>query len=250
MVQGAEYIASAYVRQGLMPVAPFLPTVVITIRTLEIFRAAALRCPRLTIHVFVHAICDIHGAPPRPYLSTQFRIAFDLYLGIRAEVDKRVQVVLGCDTPNWRLKNACPACLYTLEGEERILHPILCTYDGNNSLSRNELRTREDFDAEGNAIPGVSREHRDERVAPGDYYLSRDEVNRWAKEGLEEMMKSFVPGSELPDEGDGCSERWQNMREDVTSRAYGMYDETGIFPALCRHGFVLVIVDMIKSGEL
>ncbi|KAJ7748011.1 hypothetical protein B0H14DRAFT_3897197 [Mycena olivaceomarginata] len=40
------------------------------------------------------------------------------------------------------------------------------------------------------------------------------------------------------------------MREDVTARAYGMYDETGIFPALCRHGFVLVVVDMIQSGEL
>ncbi|KAJ7707096.1 hypothetical protein B0H16DRAFT_1668077 [Mycena metata] len=34
------------------------------------------------------------------------------------------------------------------------------------------------------------------------------------------------------------------MKEDATARAYGMYDEMGIFPALCRHGFVLVIVDM------
>ncbi|KAJ6518121.1 hypothetical protein C8R47DRAFT_1205193 [Mycena vitilis] len=40
------------------------------------------------------------------------------------------------------------------------------------------------------------------------------------------------------------------MKEDVTSRAYGMYDETGFFPALCRHGFVLKVVDMVKSGEL
>jgi hypothetical protein len=40
------------------------------------------------------------------------------------------------------------------------------------------------------------------------------------------------------------------MKEDVTAWAYGMYDETGIFPVLCRHGFMLVIVDMVKSGEL
>lgn len=29
-----------------------------------------------------------------------------------------------------------------------------------------------------------------------------------------------------------------------------MYDETGIFLSLCRHGFVLLVTDMIKSGEL
>ena len=40
------------------------------------------------------------------------------------------------------------------------------------------------------------------------------------------------------------------MREEITSRALGMYDETGIFLSLCRHGFVLVVLDMIQSGEL
>ncbi|KAJ7138730.1 hypothetical protein C8R43DRAFT_955208 [Mycena crocata] len=40
------------------------------------------------------------------------------------------------------------------------------------------------------------------------------------------------------------------MKEDVTSRVYGMYDGTGVFPTLCRYGFCLIMVDMIKSGEL
>lgn len=233
-----------------MPVAPYTPTAVITLRTLEIFRAASLRCPRLTIHAFVRTVCDLHGTAPRPYLSTQFRIAFDLYLAIRGIVDSRVQVALGRNTPNWRLKNVCPACLYKLQGEVPIPLPFLCTFDGNNSLSRFEIKTREEIDEDGNVAPGKSREHGDDRVASGDYYLSREEVNKWAKEGLDDLMKEFTPGSELPDEGDGCAERWQNMRENITSRAYGMYDETGIFPALCRHGFVLVIVDMVKSGEM
>ena len=90
----------------------------------------------------------------------------------------------------------------------------------------------------------------DDRVAPGDYYIPRAEVDKWLKEGMEELMKGFVPGSEDEDEGGGCDERWQNMKEDVTARAYGMYDETGFFPCLCRHSFVLVVVDMVKSGEL
>ncbi|KAJ7835462.1 hypothetical protein B0H14DRAFT_2590286 [Mycena olivaceomarginata] len=64
----------------------------------------------------VRALCDIHGVAPRPWLGAQFSAAFDAYLAIRAEVDRRVQVALGRDTPHWRLKNSCPCCLYKLEG--------------------------------------------------------------------------------------------------------------------------------------
>lgn len=37
---------------------------------------------------------------------------------------------------------------------------------------------------------------------------------------------------------------------DITTRMWGIFDETGVFLALCRHGFVLVIVDMVQSGEM
>jgi hypothetical protein len=52
------------------------------------------------------------------------------------------------------------------------------------------------------------------------------------------------------DNEDGCTERWQNMKEDIVGRAWGMFDETGFFLSLCRHGFVLIIADMVMSGEL
>ncbi|KAJ7803082.1 hypothetical protein B0H14DRAFT_3778815 [Mycena olivaceomarginata] len=234
-----------------MPTAPYLPNVAITIRTLEIFRVMQLCCPRLGVQAFVRALCDIRGVPPRPYLGAQFSVAFDVYLAIRAEVDKRTQVALGRDTPNWRLKNACPCCLYKLEGEAVLHIPLLCTFDGNNSLKRFWRQEREWVDDSGVAVPGASKERRDDRVAPGDRYLPREEVERWAKEGLEELMKGFEPGTGVDDpDDDGCDERWANMKEDVTARAYGMYDETGFFPCLCRHSFLLVAVDMVKSGEL
>ncbi|KAJ7113683.1 hypothetical protein C8R43DRAFT_1091391 [Mycena crocata] len=235
-----------------MPVSPSRPEVVLTIRTLEVFRRMSLRCPRLGIQAFVRALCDIHHVPPRPYLSIQFTVAFDLYLALRTAADKRVQVALGRDAPNWRLKNACPSCTYKLEGEPELLIPILGTIDGNNSLSRFWRRAREEVGEDGDTIPGKSRERQDDRPPPGDRYLPREEVEKWSRENLAELMKAFPPPEEEGGEEDdsGCSERWQNMKEDVTARAYGMYDETGIFPALCRHGFCLIIVDMIKSGEL
>ncbi|KAF9033503.1 hypothetical protein BDZ89DRAFT_896752, partial [Hymenopellis radicata] len=40
------------------------------------------------------------------------------------------------------------------------------------------------------------------------------------------------------------------MKADLVAKMWGIFEETGIFLALCRHGFVLVVADMIKSGEL
>jgi hypothetical protein len=252
LVVGDRFVSSGCIRQGWMPVAAYFPTMVITLHALEVYRVASLRCPRLGIQPFVRSLCDIHGVAPRPWLASQFSVAFDVYLAIRAEVDKRVQVALGCNTPDWRLKNACPACLYKLEGETPLIIPLLTTMDGNNSLSRFELRNWEEVHEDGTTVPGSSKERPDDRTLPGDYYLSRVEVDKCAKEGLEDLMKGFVPdtGEGEEEEEDGCTERWQNMKEDVTARSWGMYDETGIFPALCRHGFVLVVADMVKSGEL
>jgi hypothetical protein len=101
------------------------------------------------------------------------------------------------------------------------------------------------------SVPGASKERCDTCQAPGNHYLSRDEVDVWAKDEVDEVMRGFVQGAgEDEDEGVGCEKHWENMKEDVTARVWGMYDEMGIFPALCRHGFVLVVVDMVQSGEL
>jgi hypothetical protein len=40
------------------------------------------------------------------------------------------------------------------------------------------------------------------------------------------------------------------MKDEITKKMWGIFDETGIFLALCRHGFCLVIADMVMSGEL
>ncbi|KAJ7723101.1 hypothetical protein DFH07DRAFT_759653 [Mycena maculata] len=222
--------------QGYFPCSSDNPTVVLTTRVLEVFRVTRLRCPRLAIQPFVKSLCDIHSIPFRPYLSTQFSIAFDLFLETLSIVEKQVQVLLGRDKPDWRLKNVCPACTYKLEGEPFLHLPMLGCEDGNNSLSWFHRRQREE-----DGSVGASREREDVHKVPGDYYLSLDEVNKWGKEELEELMK---------EDDDGCSDRWQNMKEQVTAKAWGMYDETGVFLSLCCHGFVLMVTDMIQSGKL
>jgi len=48
----------------------------------------------------------------RPYLRDQFAMALDVYLEMDQRIADRVKVVLARHEPDWRIKNACPACNY------------------------------------------------------------------------------------------------------------------------------------------
>ncbi|KAF8198229.1 hypothetical protein K438DRAFT_1584329, partial [Mycena galopus ATCC 62051] len=238
---GGAGVPAALIMQGLVPCSPWSPTVAIATRVLELYRTTHVRCPQLAIQAFVKSLCDLHGVPYRPYLHEQFSIAYDLYLEIRRQTDARVNAALGRDTPNWRLKHACPACMYKLEGEDALIFSILTTMDGNDSLKR-VLRHAKTDGSEQEPTLGPSKEREDSRDSGEDYFLTREQVDKWAKGRVADI---------LPTDADNpCSDRWKNMINDVTSRMWGIFDETGIFLGLCRHGFVLVVADMVRSGEL
>ncbi|KAJ7043626.1 hypothetical protein C8F04DRAFT_1251032 [Mycena alexandri] len=244
-------VAAALIKQGLFPCAPYQPSVVITARTLEFFRVTHARCPRLAIQTFVKSLCDLHGGPFRPYLSQQFSISFDLYLEIRRRTRYRVLATLGRLGKEWRLKHVCPCCTYELVDDPDMTFSMLATFDGNESLRRvvrnvSNADGSVDVDDEGEAVPQKSKERADNRDAGEGYFVDRGEVDKWSKTKLANLL----PTDEVPGEGVPCSDRWKNMINDVTSKMWGIFDETGIFLALCRHGFVLLLADMIRSGEL
>jgi len=136
---------------------------------------------------------------------------------------------------------------------------MLYTVDGNDSLKRvlwREAAPEPTAQApvaeapatmEGVAQPllGASSEVQDSRTAGRGVYLTREQVDEWAKEVLMEE----VPGFDFDDDNP-CAERWQNMKTELTAKMWGIFEETGLFLALCRHGFVLILVDMVRSGEL
>lgn len=250
MIQSHEddcYWSCSLVRSGLFPCSPGLATVGISTRALEVFRIQSLRCPRFSIKSFVKSLCDVQGVPFKPYLQVQFSIAFDLYLDVLARIHDRVQAALGRDSPNWRLANACPCCLYRVEGEPELRFRLLGTWDGNNSLKRLRRTERvEPIDEGDQRDLGESKEHVDTRVGGGDYFLSREEVDVWSKESIKEMSS----GQAEETEENPCAERWKNLSEELTAKMWGVYEETGVFLSLCRHSFVLLITDMVMSGEL
>ncbi|KAG2124204.1 hypothetical protein DEU56DRAFT_923609 [Suillus clintonianus] len=214
-------ISSALVRQGVMPCSPISPTVGITTEALDLYRVAHLRSPQLSIQAFVKTMCDLHGVSFHRHLSRQFSIAFDLYLQVRRSVAAMVAESL-------RRKHACPACTYKLTDEPELTFSLLYAMDGNDSLKR-VLRRSLDTDES----LGTSSELPTGQQLASDRYLSRTFVDQFARD-------STTAGDE----------RWKNMDDTKTKKAWGIYDETGIFVAVCRHGFSLLVADMVQSGEL
>lgn len=47
-----------------------------------------------------------------------------------------------------------------------------------------------------------------------------------------------------------CTDRWTNLANESQKKMWGVFEETGIFVGACRHGVVMAICDMIRSGEL
>jgi hypothetical protein len=189
----AHGLAAVCVRHGLIPCSPHNPSLAITIRTIEIYRIFHLRCPRLSILAFIRGIHDLQlKAPATHLIDEQFSIAFDLYSAIRREVRGRIMKALGRDAPEWRLRHACPCCLYRLKEEKKLRFTMLLTMDGNNSAKRIPRRRENDEGAT------ISIERLDERLGGEGYFLLREEIERWANE-VTSSVHSKVCVSVYPD---------------------------------------------------
>lgn len=181
--------------------------------------------------------------PFKSYLSRQFSIALDLYISIRHAVDRDVQIALARNTPDWRLKNLCPPCTYRVDGEDSLKFSMMYTIDGNDSLKRILRRETAPESLPDATVPalGASSEVFDNRQTESECYLTREEVDRWSKEKLGDLIDE--------EDDNPCAERWRNMKTEITARMWGIFEETGLFLSLCRHGFVLLLADMVRSGE-
>lgn len=102
-------------------------------------------------------------------------------MDILEKTRNKVLETLKRDQPLWRVKNTCPTCSYKLHNEKELILKTLVTMDGNNSLKRlrRDGAGKEASDAQQSrcALP-------DSRSAPGDYYLSRAEVDAWSKDAI------------------------------------------------------------------
>ena len=140
----------------------------------------------------------------------------------------------------------------------------LWAHDGNNSLKR--------------VLPFGNRKAADARVFDGsDYFLPRSFVDEFANEVKStgnshrhrELRSSGVDSEDEDDTGyddadqggdptdgavastaDHCVKNWKAAAADEKKRTWAIFDETGIYASACRHGLILWICDMVRSGEL
>lgn len=49
---------------------------------------------------------------------------------------------------------------------------------------------------------------------------------------------------------DVCVEHWRSAGPEARKKMFALFAIAGIFIAVCRHGHLLAICDMIRSGEL
>jgi hypothetical protein len=71
---------------------------------------------------------------------------------------------------------------------------MLYTMDGNDSLRRVLRRSPSDDDE----TLGASCEHTGDRQVPGDHYLSREYVDKWAEGVLQDMNGTLYKSSHSP----------------------------------------------------
>ncbi|KAI9059827.1 hypothetical protein FKP32DRAFT_1613970 [Trametes sanguinea] len=242
----------AMAAQGYLATSPISPSLAITFNTLEHFRLLRLRKPSFSIEAFAKVLCDSYALPYHRRYRTALSDCFDIYLAILRVIEKRVNKALKRDTPDWRALNSCPACCYELEGEPPLIFRRILALDGNNSLKRvakfgdHEVADTREFDE-------------------SDYYLSTSFVDQYK----DEVKNGGAAAPDVPDgdqdqESDPsddessddqhdvhhCTRNWKAAARDEDKKMWGIFDESGIFACACRHGFVLWISDMIKSGEL
>jgi hypothetical protein len=140
--------------------------------------------------------------------------------------------------------------------------------DGNDSLKR--IRTI------GN------HQRADMRVfSESDYFIPSEEVDKFANEvrGRVSVKSNAVSSEDQQDEWedvtdepevpinpedtggdptdgsdnlaiDGCVHNWKAAQSDSKKKSWEIFEENGLFASGCRHGMILWIMDMVRSGEL
>ncbi|KAH8111333.1 hypothetical protein DFH11DRAFT_1508526, partial [Phellopilus nigrolimitatus] len=247
-------------RHGYIATAPNHPSLAFSVRVLEYFQILNSRCASLSIQAFVHALCDLHKEPYDRTMRRAFSSAYDVHVEITHTVQNQLDGLLHKTTIS-KYQDACPACVFRVDNEPRLKYSMLTCMDGNESMKR--VRRTRLVDEH----TSVCVERPDGRGRASHMFLEAEEVDKFKDETL--ARSPSIPLNTLPtptptpsnqtteplslegaDDASPCIPRWKNMSDDSKKKMWGIFDETGIFITTCRHGVVLLMCDMIQSGEL
>ena len=127
----------------------------------------------------VGMISRMYQVPHSPYLADQLSNAYDCYLAIIRETDRRISIELGREDRKWAIKNVCAPCLYKTEDEPKLKFEFLGAMDGNNSL-----KLVDSTYCAGTVRTDSRRTESPRWIKPEDVDLFKDEVGK---------VKFFLP---------------------------------------------------------
>ncbi|TFK59026.1 hypothetical protein BDN72DRAFT_873101 [Pluteus cervinus] len=241
------YTNQALVEAGFLGGSPDTPAIAFSFSVFDLYRQLHRVCPRLSIQGFTKALDHLHHVPVATYLPSQFSTAYDCYLEIICGADSVVNQAMNYTTESWFAEHVCPPCLYKTADEPKSNFSLLAAMDGNVSLKlfSNDVRA------------GTPLED-DREARTGGRWLSPSFVDQFQDEVANSKKKDGDGDQVLFDDfdrdgGDGtnpCVERWRNAGPESRKKMFALFAVSGIFVTVCRHGHVLLICDMIRSGEL
>ncbi|TFK59015.1 hypothetical protein BDN72DRAFT_781320 [Pluteus cervinus] len=256
---GASTSNVTLVHTGFLGGSPTKPKLAFAFSVFELYRQLHRVCPRLSIQAFSKALDHLHHVPVNSYLADQFSSAYDCYLEIIHEVDALVNTAMGTSLKEQFQERVCPPCLYKVDDEPDMKYSLLGAMDGNVSLKL--------FNADFRRGESLT----DNRVLENERWLKPEFVDQF-KDEVTNSKKPTTPQADpapitdpgpstpqLPAPGDGvgddnsvntCVERWRNAGPEARKKMFALFAVSGIFVTVCRHGHVLLICDMIRSGEL
>ncbi|KAG0697180.1 hypothetical protein DFH29DRAFT_984382 [Suillus ampliporus] len=182
----------------------------------------------LTIAISLRTLehyCLICNRKPSFSIEAFAKVLYRTILSDAFDVEKRMLAALGRDTPNWRVLNACPPCTYEVADEPLLDFGRFYVLDGGNS-------------AKCMASVGSHQIADTRHFVESDYLLPRDFIDTFAHN---------IPPQDAVVTADADID---DAAGDEKKCMWGIFEETGIFVAVCRHGFLLWYTDMVRSGEL
>ncbi|KAG2755649.1 hypothetical protein P692DRAFT_201836751 [Suillus brevipes Sb2] len=250
----SPFVNVSLLHHGCIGSSPIHPTTAITIRILEVYRQSHRVCPHFSIQAQAKMLCALHNVYFHRHLAEQLRVAYDVYLELNRHLNSRLDKFLGRDMDNWSILNSCPACQYSLVDEPPLELSFLCALDGNNSAKLVDPAIRS------------GEERPDPRSRTSSIWLTESYVDQFKDkvrsararqgQGWPASSDSDDPWIDEHNSNDSaeppsvCVDCWCNAAPQSCKKMFAIFKQSGIFVTVCRHGFLLTIYDMVRSGDL
>ncbi|KAJ7277806.1 hypothetical protein C8J57DRAFT_1503643 [Mycena rebaudengoi] len=275
---GVVHSNQTLLHNGYIGSSPEQPAIAFSLCTLEIYRQIHRTCPCFTINSLATMLTNLHHVPRRKYLAEQLMNAYDAYLAILREVqlssldgnnslklvdstfrsghprfDNRQSTSFRWLTPSEvdkyhnEVKNALKIPMTTAAAMATVTESLATSSPLSPSTSIPEPTTAPPHSAtQSSSTTEVSFDDIPDGL--DDTPVNDDPDGDIAWLNVNEMNPNDL--DELQKCVNTCVERWKATGPEARKKMFALFAIAGIFISVCRHGHVVLMCDMIRSGEL